>query len=351
MTSKQTSISSARIDVAGTLDDAIEECFRRGWTDGLPVVPPTEAKVLAFLAASGRDPSDIIGIEPIRSRVVTAEKIAINAVMAGCRPAYMPVVLAAVEAMVDPAYSLHGSSASTGGSAPMVIVNGPVRNKLGFQSGYNLFAGGPDFRPNATVGRALRLILINVVGNIPGVLDLSTMGFGGKFSFCFAEDEETSPWAPLHVDKGFASDASTVTVSASQSPLQVRHTRSGTPEAILDAAADGMLTLGPSNGEVYLVLPYEHLKVFDAAGWSKDQLRDYLHAKARRPAQEWADANLAELPSQDAEQEMVPVLKEPGSLILVAGGGPGGSTCAIIPRWSGGNTAFSVTREIDATRI
>ena len=351
MTLSSEALSSTRVDVVGTIDDAIELCYQRGWTDGLPVVPPTEEKVLAFLEMSGREPSDIIGVEPVRGRVITAEKVAINAVMAGCRPEYTPVVIATVEAMVQPEYSFHGSSASTGGSAPLMIINGPIRNKLEFQSGHNLFAGGPQFRANATVGRAIRLVLINVLENHPGVLDRSTLGHGGKFSFCFAEDEEGSPWEPLHVEKGFRPDASTVTVAASQATLQVGHRRVGTVEGIMDSVADAMLALGSSNSEVYMVLPPEHMKVIKEAGWSKGQVRQYLFDKAQRTAQQWADANVDELPTPGAEKELVPVLKRPESLVLVAGGGTGGSTCALIPRWSKGATAASVTREIDTSRI
>ena len=142
----------------------------RDGTDGLPVIPPTEARVLKFLEISGRHASDVIGVEPVRGRVITAEKVAINAVMAGCRAEYMPVIIAAVEGMVQPEYNLHGSSASTGGSAPLLVINGPVRQKLGFASGDNLFGPGPDRRANATVGRAIRLMLINVLENHPGVL-------------------------------------------------------------------------------------------------------------------------------------------------------------------------------------
>ena len=344
-------LSSSRVDIAGTIDDAIELCYEKGWTDGLPVVPPTEEKVLAFLETVGREPSDIIGVEPVRGRVITVEKVAINAVMAGCRPEYMPVVTAAVEAMVQPEYGLHGSSASTGGSAVLAIINGPIRSKLEFQSGHNLFAGGPQFRANATVGRALRLILINVLENHPGVLDRSTLGHGGKYSFCFAEDEESNPWEPLHVEKGFNPNASTITVGASQAPLQVGHRRVGTMEGILDSIADAMLSLGTGNSEIYLVLPSEHTKVIKQTGWSKDEVRQYLHQKARRTAQAWADANVDELPSSGAEDEMVSVLTRPEALVMIAGGGSGGSTCALIPRWGKGGTAASVTREIDTSRI
>ena len=173
-------LTSKGMEVTGTLDDAVEYCYEQGWTDGLPVVPPTEEKVLRFLEAAGRHPSDVIGVEPVRGRVISAEKAAIGAVMAGCRPEYVPVIMAALECMVQPEFNLHGSSASTGGSAPLLIINGPVRHRLGFASGHNLFGPGPDRRANATVGRAIRLILINVLENHPGVLGPLDLGPSGE---------------------------------------------------------------------------------------------------------------------------------------------------------------------------
>ena len=350
MTLTPQTLCSQRVDIAGTIDDAIELCFERGWTDGLPVVPPTEEKVLAFLEVAGLEPSHIIGVEPVRGRVITAEKVAINALMAGCRPEYMPVVVATVEAMVQHEYNLHGSSASTGGSAPLMIINGPIRKRLGFNSGHNLFAGGPQFRANATIGRAIRLILINVLGNHPGVLDRSTLGHGGKYSFCFAEDEEGSAWEPLHVERGFPPDFSTVTVGACQAPLQVLHMRIGTIEGLLTAASDSMLAIGSGNTELILVLPPEPMDFVKEAGWSKAQVREFLFHKAQRTAQEWADTNKQELPAPGAEDALVPVLTRPESLLLVAGGGAGG-TGALIPRWAKGAIAATVTREIDTSRI
>ena len=172
----------------------------------------------SIYAQTGRSPDEILGYVPVRQRRITVEKVAINAVMAGCLPEYMPVVLAAVEAMCDEGYNLHGSSASTGGSATLLIVNGPIAKELGINSGANLF--GPGCRANATIGRALRLILMNVCGAIPGTLDRSTMGHPGKYTYCIAENEADSPWEPYHVEKGFAADTSTVTVLPALGPHQ-----------------------------------------------------------------------------------------------------------------------------------
>jgi hypothetical protein len=188
---------------AHVADDAFaaNELFQdEGWTDGLPIVPPTEPLVRRFLDGARRSPADVVGVEPVRRRRITAEKVAIAAVMAGCRPEYMPVVLAIVHAMCDPAFGLHGSTASTGGSAPFVVVNGPVRPALGMNATNNVLANGS--RANATIGRSLRLLIINVLGGIPGQLDRSTLGHPGKFTFCIAEDEEDSPWPALATERG-----------------------------------------------------------------------------------------------------------------------------------------------------
>ena len=351
MTLSPDALASRRLDVAGSVDDAVEFCYERGWTDGLPVVPPTEDKVLRFLEMSGRYPSDVIGVESVRGRVITAEKVAINAVMAGCRPEYMPVVMAAVECMVQPEYCLHGSSASTGGSAPLLVINGPIRHRLGFASGHNIFGPGPDRRANATVGRAIRLLLINVLENHPGVLDRSTLGHPGKYSYCIAEDEENSPWEPLHVERGFSNEASTVAVFASLGPVQIDTVGAGTPEKVLSAASDTLLGLGRGHGEILLVVSQEHGGFFKDAGWDKARARELVFQKARRTAGEWAAVSRAEVPAPGAEQEMVPACLSPESLVLLAAGGSGGPWSALVPRWSKGVGSRSVIREIDTSRI
>ena len=344
-------LTSKRLEVRGTVDDAVELCYRQGWTDGLPVIPPTEEKVLRFLDLAGRHPSQVIGVEPVRGRVITAEKVAINAVMAGCLPEYMPVILAAVECMVLPEYNLHGSSASTGGSAPLLVISGPIRHKLGIASGDNMFGPGPDRRANATVGRAIRLLLINVLENHPGVLDRSTLGHPGKYSYCIAEDEENSPWEPLHVERGFPKDASTVTIFACYSPTQMDQRRVGTPESVLTGIADSMLGFGTDHEEILLIMSREHGGFMKDAGWSKKQVREFLFQKARRTSEEWAANYKGGLPAAGAEKEMVPVCTNPDAVVLLAGGGSGGPWSALIPRWGKGSMSQSVIREIDTSGI
>ena len=329
-------------------NEAIEFYFERGWTDGLPVVPPTEERVRTFLEYAGRDPSDVIGVVSTRGRVITAEKVAINAVMAGCKPEYTPVVMAAVEAMADEAYNLHGCAATTGSSAQLLLLNGPVRQRLGFNSGHNLF--GPGWRANSTVGRAIRLILMNVCGNTPGVMDKSTMGNPGKYSYCIAEDEESSPWQPLHVDRGFDRQESTVTVFAAQSPWQVGHRFTDRPEAILTSIADVMAATDVGNGEIMVVIPPEQMAHIKAAGWSKERCQQFLYDQAQRPAQELA-ARWRIDPEQAQPGQMVRACRDPKEIYIIPAGGTGGLWMAVLPMWAAGLISRSVARRIDMSRV
>ncbi len=229
------------MDFASTVLDvddaaAANELFQNnGWTDGLPVVPPTEEAVGRFLGAAGLAPGDVIGVEPVRRRSISAEKVAIAAVMAGCRPDYFPVTVAIIKAMCQPEYALHGSTASTGGSAPFIVVNGPIRQKIGMNTTHN--ALGNASRANATIGRSVRLVMLNVLGGFPGQLDRSTLGHPGKFTFCVAEDEEDSVWPPLSVERGIPAGTSAVTVLQVESPHQIMNEWTHDPKEILDTYA------------------------------------------------------------------------------------------------------------------
>jgi hypothetical protein len=249
--------------------EANEFYQQRGWTDGLPIVPPTEASVLACLRAADLSPGDLVGIEPVRQRPVTAEKVAVNAVMAGCLPAYLPVVVAVLRAMCHEQFNLHGSSASTGGSAPFIVVNGPVRTAIGMNATHNVLGQGA--RANATIGRAVRLVLTNVLGYVPGQLDRSTLGHPGKFTFCLAEDEDESSWTPLAQERGAPAGCSAVTVMACGAPRQVMNEWTRAPEDILETfAADmrhNMLTYSVWAGSYALVIPTQLREILVAAGW------------------------------------------------------------------------------------
>ncbi|HET7826462.1 MAG TPA: hypothetical protein VFK90_14095 [Anaeromyxobacter sp.] len=331
--------------------DALEanELFQRnGWTDGLPIVPPTEDAVRRFLDAARLSPGDVVGTEEVRRRRITAEKVAIAAVMAGCLPEYLPVVVAVVRAMCAPEYGLHGTAASTGGSAPFVVVNGPIRRALGMNATHNVLANGA--RANATIGRATRLLVLNVLGGIPGRLDRSTLGHPGKFTFCIAEDEEDSPWPPLAAERGVPAGASAVTVLAAESPHQIMNEWTQDPRELLDTYAaamrGNMLTYSIWAGNYAVVVPPQHRAVFRAAGWSRKDVRDYVFGAARVARRDWRAVGKAAVAARGDEGAIHTALRTPDDLLVVAAGGPAGGFGAIVPPWFGAKS-LAVTRRID----
>lgn len=321
----------------------------RGWTDGLPIVPPTEEGVRECLEWVGYPPDYLVGVELVRRRPLTAEKIAINAVMAGCLPSYFPVVLAAVEAMCEPEFELHGSSASTGGSAPLLIVNGPIREEIGMNATHNALANSS--RANATIGRAIRLILINLLGSVPGELDCSTLGHPGKFTLCVAEDEEDSAWLSLAEERGAppGGDVSAVTVMAVESPHQIMNEWTNDPEQILDTFAaairENMLVYSIWSGNYAMVIPKQLRDIIVAAGWQKSDIRDYIHRHTRVRRRDWETVGKGALvKDRDPDQEFT-ALGSPEDLLVVAAGGPAGGFGAIFPPWVG-NRSRAVTKGI-----
>ena len=335
-------LSSKRLEFDGPAE-ALEHYYDQGWTDGLPVVPPTAERVAKFLGGAGRDPAEILGAEPTKGRVVTAEKAAINAVMAGCLPEYFSVVLAAVEAICEPRFNLHAVSVSTMGAAVLTVVNGPIAPELGLNSGVGAF--GPGHRANATIGRALRLVMTNVSGAIPGEMDKGTLGHGGKYSWCVAEAEDISPWDPLHVERGLEPEESAVTVFAGLSPIQFTNHESTRPEDVLASAKDALFASGRGHDEIVVVLCPEHVGHMKAAGWTKAQVKDHLHAVARRTEAEWADASGSD-PQDDAR--VVPVAKSSDSYTLFVAGGPAGGFSVVIPLWGSGSNSKPVTKKVSA---
>ena len=338
-------LTAAEHEVAGWAE-AIETYFERGWTDGLPVVPATAEAVRRFLDAAGRRPDDVVLREATRRRSITAEKVAINAVMAGCRADYMPVLLAALEAMADPAFTLHGAITSTGGSATLVVVNGPIRQRLDFNAGGNVF--GPGRRANATLGRAIRLITLNCLGAQPGVLDRSTQGHPGKYTYCIAELEEDSPWPPLHVDRGLPREASAVTVFAAEGPHNVLSHYGETADAIVVAIADTMACLGSfSPGESFVVLAPEHVQILARDGWTRPRIREALYAAARRTVADLKrGGKLPGAVEPGEETRWMHRGQGPDDIHLVVAGGGAGGHSAFIPSWSRERNSLAVTREI-----
>lgn len=319
-------------------EDAVRELFEsRGWTDGLPIVPPTPERVAAALDAAFFEPAHVLGVETVRGRAITAQKAAINAAMAGCRPRDFAVVAAAVEAMCDPAFLLHGATSSTGGCAVLLIVNGPIRNELGMTGTFNVL-GGAD-RASLAIGRALRLILRNLLGVRPGELDRSTLGHPGKLNYCLAEDEEGSPWPSLAAERGAPDGSSTVTVFAAGAPRQIMNEWTTEPEAILDTVAAEMranlLHYSIWAGNHCLVLPPQLRDRFTSAGWSKADIQDYLHRNARVRRGDWERVGKAAVVTDANRDQEYRALQSPEDLLVIAAGGPAGGFAAVIPPWFG----------------
>ena len=325
-------------------EGALEYYFREGLTDGLPVVPPTPERVLAMLDYCGLAPDDTLGTEGIRHKTFPASKVAVSAVMAGCLPEHFPVVAAAVSAACDRAYNLHASSTSTNGIANLVMVSGPYASRIGMNHGVNLFGNGN--RANAAIGRAVNLLKANFYGSVSQEMDKSTFGHPGKYSFCFAEDLETSPWSSLAESKGFRQGASTVTMVAANAPLQLEAHGDRDPEGFLTAAAHAMLGFGPRLSEVVLVISQELMAYVAAYGWSRAQVAEFLHEKTLRPAGEWDLWRRIDRLSPDADRELLMgCVADPDRITVVPAGGDAGEFMALITSWG---SSRSVTREIAA---
>ena len=343
---------AARQVALGDAEDAIEACYDRGWTDGLPVVPPTAARVLRMLQGTTRRPDEMLGFVPPDLAPCTVEKVAINAVMAGCKPEYLPIVLAAVEAALIDEFGMHGILCTTMFAGPLVIVNGPRARAVGLNSGVN--ALGQGTRANACIGRALQLVIRNVGGGRPGEVDRATLGTPGKYTFCFAEAED-SIWEPLSVQRGFTREASTVTLFAGEGVQGVVDQKSRTPESLARSFALCLRAVDHPKlaqaGDAVLVVSPDHCRVFIEAGWSKARLLDELLPLLMLPGDEMVAGagGIAEgLPASMAGQ---PVAKfRPGGLLIVRAGGSAGLFSAIIAGWaaSGATGSTPVTKEITA---
>ena len=309
---------------------AMELFHERGWTDGLPIVPPTPAHVREMLDSVRRDPQDVIACIPPRQGLATVEKIAINAVMAGCLPSYLPVLIAAVQAMTEDKFGLQSIQSSTHSIAPLLVVNGSAAKELNINSGSNVF--GPGWRSNATIGRAIRLILMNIGGNIPGKSDNSTFGHPGKYTYCIAENEAANPWEPLHVEKHLSADDSAVTVFAAEAPQNISDHASATAQGILSTIAGTMITLGSSKlGETLLVLGPAHADIIARDGWSKSDIRHFIFEQARLPFSKikaWGEyLGVSDLWPRwwdltDAHSR-VPIVQRPEDIIIIVAGGAG----------------------------
>ena len=314
-------------------DALLESYYERGWTDGMPVVPPTPEKVEEFLGIAGLAPNDVLGRVPTREVTCTAEQAAINAVMAGCRPDYFPAVVAAVRAHLEEKGNCHSTTGTLSGASQCLIINGPIREEIGVASQAGCF--GPGFRANATIGRALRLVIRNVCRAIPGFLDRASFSTPARYSFCFGEDEEESPWTPLHVERGFPAESSTVTVHSVMNMTAASDSRSRDPEGVMDSiikearlrGAGGDRWLGEDLNIVVVVGP-EHRRYFAEAGMSKADMRDYLWPRMTAPS---------------GESGRRLKLGKPENILIVSAGGPGmAESWLLLP-----HLALAITKQID----
>lgn len=345
---------------------AIEVMYENGLTDGLPVVPPTSELVEAMLAAGPWEADDVLLHEVTRDTNVTAYQAAVCAVMAGARPEYFPVIGAALDAMGDRSFYLHGPMTSTGGATVMIIVSGPVAAAIGLRGRENLF--GPGFRANATIGRTIRLVQIHCLSAVPGELDKSTQGWPGKFSLCFTENVDASPWEPVHRSLGFGPDASAVTVFAAESGHNVVNHGAAEPEKLLLTFADAMAALGSfSPGRSVIVFAPEHAAKL--AGWSRRKIQEFLYEHAARDlatlkntgkieddpgadvdwTRRWKPAGDPTIHPGDDEIIVRRGWSADDILVLVGGGTAGGHS-AFFPSWSRGRSVAFVTREIPSSR-
>ena len=339
----ESSTRARQIDVIAP-GDAHEVCYDRGWSDGLPVIPPTEVRVLRMLAGTQRDGAEVLGRFAPSDAECTVEKVAINAVMAGCKPDFMPVVLAAVEAALEPELCTHGVLCTTDFAGPIVIVNGPWARRIGMNAGINVFGQGN--RANATIGRALQLVIRNMGGGVPGGIDRATFGTPGKFTFCFAEDESDPQWQTLALERGYASDASTVTIFMGSGVQGVWERFARTAHELTRSLARSLAVVGSEklahSHSALLALAPDHYALYRAAGWSKQDILSAFDEALMRPTAELTRGaqGIAEGLPGDFGETMVSKFR-PGDLLLVRAGGPAGFMSAIMAGWWTDSTPVS----------
>ena len=354
-------LRARQIEIADSADP-FEFMFEQGYSDGLPLVPPTPERVLRMLAGTRRDAQSVVAIAPPNMAPLTVEKLAANAVMAGCRPEYLPVVIAAIEAICTEEFNIHGVLATTWGAAPVIVVNGPIRHAIGMNMG--LAALGSGNRANATIGRAVKLALRNVGGARPGGVERSTLASPGKFTMCFAEWEERSCWEPLHVERGFAAGDNVVTVFGIEaSPHGIADQTSRSARALAGSLGAGVsCVFHPKlygQGEVLLVVCPEHVDTIARDGWSKDDVRARMQEVTARPLRDiLADDEIGEGmlprwygpdgPSPELLEKRFPKFRDPKNINIVVAGGEAGKFSAVFGGWvSGPMGSNSVSRKIE----
>jgi hypothetical protein len=343
-------LQAERFEVQDDLWEVNAFFEEKGWTDGLPIVPPTEERVKHMLAAVTRDPQDVIGFVPPRWAPATVEKIAINAVMAGCLPQYMAVLIAAVEALTDPKLNLYALQATTGGPAIMLIINGPIRKQLNINGGSNVL--GEGWRANATIGRCIRLIQRNIGGSYPGTTCKATLGWPGKYTMCIAENEEASPWEPLQVERGFDPNTSTVTAISADGTVRASDLDSSKAEGVLTNFAHRME--GPSGPEAIMVICPEHARIIAGDGFSKQDVKRFVWERAAYRMKDLPEETFHQRVKRRPDlkltrESVIPVTDQPDDILVIVAGGDG-SQSQYIHVWGqstpeGGSTR-SVTKPI-----
>lgn len=345
-------LASSLIELPAGVEATLERQISGALGDGLPIVPPTRDAVARMVAASRRPATAVIGEMAPLMQEATIEDAAICAVAAGCKPAYFPVVVAALEALLDPAFNLLAVQATTELASPLIIVNGPIARELDIHSGSGCLGAG--FRANATIGRALRLACMHIGGAVPGETDMATFGHGGKFAACFAEAEDATPWEPLHVTRGYARTQSTVTVIGADAPVNCNDFGSTSTQGLLRMIGETMVYPGSNNaqggGEVLVVLSPTHAGVFGRAGLTRRQLQEALFERARVPLARFSEEMMQRVRKKREARygpqlpDPLPIADSPAEIMIAVAGGPGGHT-VFFPTY--GETR-AVTREIGA---
>jgi hypothetical protein len=325
--------------------------YKRGWTDGLPIVPPTPERVKEMLRGTDRFPTEVVGIiEPMKGKA-TVEKIAVNAVMAGARPEYLPVILAAVEAIADPEFDLYGVQTTDENVTPLFIINGPVVRDLRINSGYGALGPGWQSRPNATIGRAVRLVINNVGGAWPATISLAGIGQPGKYTLCLAENEAASPWKPLHVEMGYKQEASTVTVLRAESAYNVFGTGLMEIVSLMGSLGSRMSARRGTGCVAVLMGPYAAQQMA-AQGWTKEDVKKYLWEHGRIPLPVWEKQSLVgvtipQWAEEYAKKGSIPVVAKPEDIVLfVAGASLPIPQHVYFPTWVQNPGPGRITKEI-----
>ncbi|MDO8674448.1 MAG: hypothetical protein Q7O66_23835 [Dehalococcoidia bacterium] len=340
-------LTSERVEVSPSVDRMFEDFYERGWTDGLPIIPPTEELVQAFVDHLGRNPDEVVAEIPPDNNAATIETIAINAVMAGCRPEYMPVIIAAIAAVTEPDWGLWKIQVTTNSASPFVIVNGPVRNQLKINGGPNCL--GQGWRANASIGRALNLLLRNAGGSMPGVVSKATQGQPGRFTMCLGENEEESPWEPLHVERGFSPEQSTVTVLPAAGTMQLYAGSRGADRCLTIIAhsitcvgTNDMIAPRAKHNEPVLIMCPAHARMCADAGYSKKDVKLILWEQGRLPI-DWFPDDVAEIKRSLGLvfDGMVPLTGSPDDLVIIVAGGPSGLHTTFVPTMGVGHPAIT----------